>query len=70
MTVLDRVPLDDITAQARQVRLGHVLLTLLAGFFYVIGWTVGRLFLGVVWCGVAVRTGWKAGRASGPAGSG
>lgn len=71
MTVLDRVPLDDITTQARQVRLGRLLLTVLAGFFYAAGWIVGRLFLGLIWCAVAIRAGWREGRAhGGPAGHG
>ena len=64
-TITQRMPLDDITRQARQVRFGPVLLTVLAAVFFAAGWTVGRFFLGVVWCAVAVRIGWQAGAARG-----
>ena len=63
---LDRVPVDRITAEARQVRLGRLLLTLIAGLFWAIGWTVGKLALGVVWCAVAVKVGWQEARNGAP----
>ncbi len=66
-SIAERVPVDEITARARQVRAGRLLLTLLAGFFYAIGWTVGRAFYALAWCAVAVRVGWQAGAARGPA---
>lgn len=66
-TLLDRVPLDQISDQARQVRFGRVLLTLVAAVFYGLGWVAGRVFLAVAWCGVAVRVGWQEGRHGGPA---
>lgn len=58
MTVLDRVPLERISAEARQVQVGRLLLTLLAGLFYLIGWLVAKLLIGVVWCCVAVKVGY------------
>jgi uncharacterized membrane protein YciS (DUF1049 family) len=64
-TVAERIQLDDITAQARQVRFGRVLLTVLAAVFFAIGWAIGRVFLALVWCGVAVKVGWQAGAARG-----
>ena len=68
MTALaERVQLEEITAQAVRVRPGRVLLTLVAAVFFVIGWLPGRLFLGVAWCAVAVKVGWQAGTAHGPA---
>jgi uncharacterized membrane protein len=66
-TVADRVQLDDISAQARQVHLGRALLTVFAAVFFAIGWTFGRVFYCLAWCGVAVRVGFQAGRAHGPA---
>jgi hypothetical protein len=69
-TITQRMPLDEITRQARQVRFGRVLLTVLAAVFFGIGWLVARLFLAVAWCAVAVRTGWQEGRHGGPAGTG
>jgi hypothetical protein len=69
-SITQRIPLDEITVQARQVRFSRVLLTVLAALFFGIGWLAGRLFLGVAWCAVAVRTGWQEGRYGGPAGTG
>jgi hypothetical protein len=69
--ITQRVPLDEITAQARQVRFGHLLLTMFAAVFFGLGWVAGRVFLGVVWCAVAVKVGYQAGAArGGPAGTG
>ena len=64
-TVAERVQLDDITVQARQVRFGRALLTVFAAVFFTVGWVVGRAFLAVAWCAVAVKVGWQAGRAPG-----
>jgi len=64
-TFTQRVPLDEITAQARQVRFGRLLLTLIAAVFFGLGWVAGRFFLGVAWCAVAVKVGWQAGAARG-----
>lgn len=61
-TVLDRVPVDEITIQAREVRFGRTVLTLLAAVFYGVGWVLGKAWLGVAWAGVAVRTGWRESR--------
>lgn len=62
MTVLDRVPVDAISAQAREVRPGRTLAALFAAVFFALGWLAGRAFLAVAWCGVAVREGWREGR--------
>jgi hypothetical protein len=62
-TVLDRVPVDEITAQAREVRFGRTLLTVLAAVLYfVFGWLPGKIWLALCWCGVAIRTGWRDAR--------
>jgi hypothetical protein len=66
-TVAQRVQLDEITAQARQVRFGRLLATVAAAVFFAVGWTAGRVFFGLAWCGVAVKVGFQAGRAHGPA---
>ena len=65
MTAITQSTLDEITAQARQVRFGHLLLTFLAALFFSLGWAMGRAFLGVAWCAVAVKVGWQAGAARG-----
>jgi uncharacterized membrane protein YciS (DUF1049 family) len=66
-SIAERVQLDDITERAHQVRFGRMLLTVLAAVFFAIGWTVGRVFFALAWCGVAVKVGFQAGRAHGPA---
>lgn len=57
-----QLPLDEITAQAREVHFGRALLTVIAAVFFAIGWVVARSFFCVAWCGTAVRLGWVAGR--------
>lgn len=65
-TVLERVPVDQITAEARQVNVLQVVLTMIAAVFYGVGWVVGKFFLVLAWCAVAVRTGWREARAPRP----
>lgn len=64
--VLERVPVEQINREAREVRFWHTLLTLIAGFLFGIGWVAAKLFTGlwfvVVWVAVAVRVGWQEGR--------
>lgn len=62
MTILDRVPLDEITERAQRIHLGRVVLSLIAGLFYAIGWVVGMAFLALVWCAVAVKVGFVEAR--------
>ena len=63
-SVLDRVPLDEITAQARQVRFGRSVLTLAAAVLFGIGWTVAKVlavaFLAAAWSWTALRVGWES----------
>ena len=63
-SVLDRVPVDEINAQAQQVKPGRAALTVIAAVLFGLGWIVARVFavlwLGAMWCGVAVREGWRA----------
>jgi hypothetical protein len=74
MAVLDRVPVDRIAAEARDVEFGRTLLKLIAGFFYLIGWLVAKLLLAVAFAWTAVKVGYLEangprphGRARGPA---
>ena len=68
MAVLERVPVDRITVQARQVRPGRTLLLALAGILYGIGWLTakafGILWFAVAWTGTAVKVGWSDARSS------
>lgn len=69
MTVaLNRIPVDRITTQAREVRFARTVLTLIAAVFYAVGWVAAMVWLAVVWCGTAVKVGWQ--EASQPRGEG
>lgn len=65
-TVLERVPVDRITTQARQVRFGHTILTIIAAVFFSIGWVVAKVWLAIVWCAVAIQVGWQEARSPAP----
>jgi hypothetical protein len=61
--LLERVvPVDEITAQARQARPGRAVLTVIAAVFFGIGWLAGRMVFALAWCAVAVKVGWQEGR--------
>jgi len=64
--VLDRVPVDRITVEAQQVRVGRTLLTVIAAVLYGIGWVpakvLGSLWLAAAWAGTAVKIGWTEAR--------
>jgi hypothetical protein len=58
-TTLDKARVGELTAQARQVRFGHVLLGAVAWLLVGFGKLLGYLWLIPVWCFLAVRTGWR-----------
>jgi hypothetical protein len=58
-SVLERVPLDAITAEARQVKFGETILRLIAFLLIWAGRLAGYAWLIPVWCALAVRTGWR-----------
>ncbi len=62
MTILDKIPVDQVT-QARQshpVRPGRILLTLILGVFFALGWMTGKLLLLAGDCWNSARIGyWK-----------
>ena len=73
MAFLDDVLTDRITEQARQVDVGRTVLALLAAVMFGVGWCAAKtvtglvvalrgVLLAIVWVGVAVREGWRAGR--------
>lgn len=66
--LLERVPVDRINRQAVQVHPGRVLLAVLGGLFYAIGWAAAKgvavLWLAAAWVAVAVQVGWQDGRRS------
>ncbi|MBO0813548.1 MAG: hypothetical protein J2P30_00105 [Actinobacteria bacterium] len=65
-SLLDRIPIDEIGAEARQIRAGRALLTVLAAVLFGIGWlaakTVTGSWLAVTWSVAAVKVGWREGR--------
>ena len=61
-TLAERVPVDEISAQAKQAQPGRVLITLILGFFFMAGWIAGKLWFGAADCVVAFRVGYRAGR--------
>ena len=67
-----RVPLDAINTRAREVEFGRVLLTVLAGVLFGLGWLVGKtvklVWLAVAWSFVAVKVGFEQGRTGGARG--
>lgn len=64
--VLERVPVDRITAEARQIHPGRTLLTVIAGVLYGLGWlaakTLAVAWLAVAWSFAAVKVGWSDAR--------
>jgi hypothetical protein len=64
--VLERVPVDRITAEARATHPGRALLTLIAGVLYGLGWlaakTVAVVWLALAWSFAAVKVGWQDAR--------
>lgn len=62
MAITAQIPVDEITARAREVKFSRIALTLIMGFFYLIGWSAGHAWLGVVICALSVRRGWLEGQ--------
>ena len=58
-SLLERIPVDEITAQARQVRFGRTLLAVIAFLLIGLGRVAGYAWLVPVWCALAVREGWR-----------
>lgn len=63
---------EDITQQARQVRVGHVLASIIGGSIFAVAWCVAKLFgvlwFGLVWSALAARAGWNDARGKPPPG--
>lgn len=63
---LHRVPVGRITAEARKIEFWRLVLTVLAGLLFGIGWLVakgfGVLWLAITWSATAVKVGWRDAR--------
>lgn len=66
--ITERIPLDEITAQAREVHPGRTILTVIAAFFFALGWLTAKTFavlwLALAWSAVAIREGWREAQVS------
>lgn len=62
----DRIPIDVITADARQARPGRAILGLIGALLYGAGFIAAKLaragFLSGAWCFSAVKIGWRSAR--------
>jgi hypothetical protein len=62
----DRVPIDAITADAREARPSRALLGLVGYLLFTAGWTAAKIFgvafLSGAWCFSAVKMGWRTAR--------
>ena len=67
--VMTRVPVEQITRQAREVRFWRTVLVVLAGALFGVGWVAFKAFavlwLALVWSATAVKLGWAEGRKGG-----
>ena len=61
--VLDRIPVEQITADAKKVDVGKAVLSLLALIPFVLGWLAGALSVSVAWVCLAAKAGWRDARA-------
>lgn len=73
-TMIERIPLERITTEAREVHFARTVATFIAGLLWMLGWAVAKVF-GVVWfaaawSATAVKVGWDEGRKARVAGGG
>jgi hypothetical protein len=59
MAVLEQVPTDRIMSQAREAQVGRLLLAVLLGVFYALGWVARKLVLALAVVGTSVKLGWQ-----------
>jgi len=66
MAVLDRIPVGQIGDEAREVQFSRVLVAVITGVLFGLGWVVakvvGAVWFALVWSAVAVKVGYQAGR--------
>jgi len=61
--ITGRVPVAEISRQARDIRFGRSVLALVTGVLFAAGWALAKLFavawLTAAWSTTAVRVGWQ-----------
>lgn len=66
--LLERVPVDRINSRAVEIRPGLVLLSVVGGLLYALGWLAAKTFTllltAAVWSAAAVEVGWQDARRS------
>lgn len=66
VALVERVPVDRITRQAKDVHFWRLVATLLAGLLWVLGWAAARTcavaWRAIAWAAVAVQVGWSDAR--------
>ena len=64
--ITERLPLDEINRQARDVHFWRTVLTLVAALLFGLGWILAKTFavlwLAAAWSFTAVKVGWQEGR--------
>jgi hypothetical protein len=65
-TVLQDIPVTQLQAQAAAARPGHAIATVISSVFVAIGWLIGKTVTSTVFCGLAVRYGYRLGRGRDP----
>lgn len=68
--VLDRIPVERISAEARDINVGRALLALLALIPFVLGWTAATIVTAFGWAWAAFKAGWQEVRPPKPEGVG
>jgi hypothetical protein len=61
VAVLSADEIERINTRAAEISFARTLLIIFASVFYVIGWSAGRVWFALVWCGLAIKVGWIAG---------
>lgn len=61
-----KVPLERISAEARQMSVSRAVLLVIGGLLFAVGWLVAKSWTvaaaAAVWCAAAVKVGWKSAR--------
>ncbi len=61
-TVLERVPVGEVRAEAQDIKFGVTALTIVTAVFVALGWLMGVLWAAFAWSFAAVKVGFRQGR--------
>lgn len=68
MVIMNQISIERVSAQAREIRFGRTLLTLLATVLYCVGWITAKtwiwLWFALCWSAVAIKVGWTDARST------